>query len=97
VKADKAAIESANAQLNVQQAAVEAARVQLGYTVMRSPIDGRTGDLTVKPGNLVSANNTQLMTIAQVEPIFVTFSVPAVHLSTIKHAASAGRSLKVIW
>jgi multidrug efflux system membrane fusion protein len=96
VKADKAAVESARAQLNVQQAAVGAARVQLGYAAMRSPIDGRTGDLTVKPGNLVTANSTQLMTIAQVEPIFVTFSVPAVHLSTITHAAIAGRSLKVV-
>jgi membrane fusion protein, multidrug efflux system len=96
VKADRAAIESAKAQFNVQQAAVDAARLQLGYAVIRSPIDGRTGDLTVKPGNLVSANTTQLMTIVQVEPIFVTFSVPAVHLATIKNAAPAGRRLKVI-
>jgi multidrug efflux system membrane fusion protein len=96
VKADKAAVESARAQLKVQQAAVDAARVQLNYAVIPSPIDGRTGDLTVKPGNLVSANSTQLMTIAQVEPIFVTFSVPAVHLSTIKRAAAAGKQLKVV-
>jgi multidrug efflux system membrane fusion protein len=96
VKADKAAVDSAKAQLNVQQAAVDAARVQLSYAVMRSPIDGRTGDLTVKPGNLVSANSTQLMTIAQIEPIFVTFSVPAVHLATIKKAALGGQGLKVI-
>jgi multidrug efflux system membrane fusion protein len=96
VKADKAAVESAKAQLQVQQAAVDAARVQLGYSVIRSPIDGRTGDLTVKGGNLISANSTQLMTIAQVEPIFVTFSVPAVNLSTIKKASSAGPGLKVI-
>ncbi|HEY1304760.1 MAG TPA: efflux RND transporter periplasmic adaptor subunit [Vicinamibacterales bacterium] len=96
VKADRAAVESARAQLKVQQAAVDAAKVQLGYTVVRSPIDGRTGDLTVKPGNLVAANTTQLMTVVQVEPIFVTFSVPAVHLATIKRAAAAGRGLKVI-
>jgi multidrug efflux system membrane fusion protein len=73
VKADRAAVESARAQLKVQQSAVDAARLQLGYTVVRSPIDGRTGDLTVKPGNLVAANTTQLMTVVQVEPIFVTF------------------------
>jgi multidrug efflux system membrane fusion protein len=96
VKADKAAVESARAQLKVQQAAVDAARLQLNYAVIRSPIDGRTGDLTVKAGNLVSANSTQLMTIAQVEPIFVTFSVPAVNLATVKKAASAGRKLKVV-
>jgi len=96
VKADRAAVESARAQLKVQQAAVDAAKVQLGYSVVRSPIDGRTGDLTVKPGNLVAASTTQLMTVVQVEPIFVTFSVPAVHLATIKRAAAAGRGLKVI-
>src|SRR5512138_2032405 len=96
VKADRAAVESAQAQMKVQQAAVDAARVQLGYTVIRSPIDGRTGDLAVKPGNLVAANTTQLSTVVQVEPIFVTFSVPEIHLATIKNAAAAGRSLKVV-
>ena len=58
--------------------------MQLGYTVIRSPINGRTGNLTVKVGNLVTANATELMTIAQVEPIYVTFSVPAAHLPAIK-------------
>ena len=95
VKADKAAVESARAQLAVQQSAVNAARVQLDYTTIRSPIDGRTGDLTVKAGNLVTANSTQLMTIAQVEPVFVTFAVPAVHLPTIKRAAT-GQQLDVV-
>jgi multidrug efflux system membrane fusion protein len=38
----------------------------------------------VKSGNLVTANSTELMTIAQVEPVFVTFSVPALHLPAIK-------------
>jgi multidrug efflux system membrane fusion protein len=84
VKADQAAIESARAQLSAQQAMVDTAKVQLEYTAIRSPIDGRTGNLTVKVGNLVSANQTELMTIAQVEPIFVTFSVPAGNLSAIK-------------
>src|SRR5262249_10477613 len=84
VKADKAAIESARAQLVAQQAAVENAKVALGYTVIASPLDGRTGNLAVKPGNLVTANSSELTTIAQIQPIYVTFTVPAVHLSTIK-------------
>jgi len=84
VKADRAAIDSARAQLAAGESAVETARVQLGYTVIRSPIDGRTGNLAVKVGNLVTANQTELMTIAQVEPVFVTFTVPAVHLATLK-------------
>jgi len=96
VKADHAAVDSAKAQLTVQEAAVNAARVQLGYTVIRSPIDGRTGDLTVKAGNLVTGNNTQLMTIAQLEPVFVTFAVPSAHLAAIKKAAAGGVKLTVV-
>jgi multidrug efflux system membrane fusion protein len=84
VKADKAAIESARAQLVAAESAVDTAKVQLGYTSIRSPIDGRTGNLAVKVGNLVTANQTELMTIAQVQPVFVTFTVPAVHLATVK-------------
>ncbi len=84
VKADRAAIESARAQLRAQQSQVDNAKVQLGYTTIASPIDGRTGNLTVKTGNLVTANSTELMTIAQVEPIYVTFSVPAIQLNSVK-------------
>jgi membrane fusion protein, multidrug efflux system len=84
VKADRAAVESARAQLEAQKAAVDNAKVQLGYTTIESPIDGRSGNLTVKTGNLVSANTTELMTIAQVEPIYVTFSIPALQLSTVR-------------
>jgi multidrug efflux system membrane fusion protein len=84
VKADRAAVESAKAQLVAQQAAVDNAKVQLDYTVIPSPIDGRTGNLTVKTGNLVTANSSELMTIAQLEPIYVTFSVPALQLNAVK-------------
>jgi len=90
VKADRAAIESARAQLVAQQAAVDAAKVSLDYTVIRSPLNGRTGVLSVKVGSLVTANNTELTTIARVEPVFVTFSVPAVHLPTIKSHMQGG-------
>jgi len=84
VLADKAAIESAQAELDAAKAAVDSAKVQLGYTSIPSPIDGRTGNLNVKQGNVVGANNVELMTITQVEPIYVTFSVPEAQLSDIK-------------
>lgn len=84
VKADQAAVESARAQLGAQQAAVDTAAVQLTYTVIRSPINGRTGNLTMKPGNLATANTTELTTIAQVEPVYVTFAVPATRLAAIR-------------
>jgi multidrug efflux system membrane fusion protein len=84
VEADKANVDSAKAQLIAQEAMVENARLQLGYTVISSPIDGRTGNLAVKVGSLITANQLEMITIARVEPIYVTFAVPAVHLATIK-------------
>ncbi|MES1255530.1 MAG: efflux RND transporter periplasmic adaptor subunit [Acidobacteriota bacterium] len=96
VKADKASVESARAQLTAQQAAVDTAKVQLSYCVLRSPIDGRMGDVTVKAGNLVTANTSQIMTIAQIQPVFVTFAVPATHLPTIKAHSSGRDKLSVV-
>ena len=84
VKADVAAVESAKAQLVAQRAAVDNAKLQLAYTSIVAPISGRTGNLTMKGGNLVTASVTELVTIARVEPVLITFSVPAVHLTAIK-------------
>ena len=66
VLADKAAIESARAQIVASKAAVETATVQMSYTAIRSPIDGRTGNIAVKQGNVVAANTSDLMTITEV-------------------------------
>jgi multidrug efflux system membrane fusion protein len=93
--ADKAAVESAKQQVTVQQSVVEGAKVQLSYTIIPSPIDGRTGNNTVKVGNLVTANGAELVTIAQLQPIYVTFAVPAAHLPSIKHQI-AGEPLPVV-
>src|SRR5205823_6441437 len=49
------------------------------------------GNLSVKVGNLVTANQTELITIAQVQPVFVTFTVPAIHLATVKQHVSGDR------
>ena len=89
VKADEASVASARAQLTAQQSAIDNAKLQLAYTVIRAPISGRTGNLTMKPGNLAAANTTELTTIAEIEPVFVTFSVPASHLPEIKGNAHA--------
>ena len=91
VAADQAAIESAKAAIGAGEAAVQQVRVQMGYTTIRSPIDGRTGNLTVKLGNVVTANNMDLMTIVQVEPIYVTFSVPEAQLNAIKNFMGRGK------
>jgi multidrug efflux system membrane fusion protein len=84
VAADKAAIESAKASIGASKAAIENARIQLGYTKIASPINGRTGAVAVKQGNVVQANSMDLTTINQVEPIYVTFSVPEAQLAAVK-------------
>jgi membrane fusion protein, multidrug efflux system len=91
ILADRAAIESANAQIGSSKAAIENAIVQLSYTTIKSPIDGRTGNLTVKQGNVASANTMELVTIAEVTPIYVTFSVPESQLTDIKRYMAQGK------
>ena len=83
VRADEAAIQSAQATVKATEAAGENAKVTMGYTVIRSPLNGRTGNLDVKLGNVIGANSS-LMTINQVEPIYVTFSVPEDQLNLIR-------------
>ncbi len=77
------------------KAAVETAKINLEYTKIYSPINGRTGTVGVKEGNLVKANDVPiLVTINQIEPIYVTFSIPEQQLAELKQY-SAQRTLKV--
>jgi multidrug efflux system membrane fusion protein len=89
--ADQAAVRSAEAAVGAGRAAVANARVQLSYATISSPIDGRTGNLALKEGNLVTANSTDLVTINQIKPIYATFSVPEAHLPAIKRYMAQGQ------
>ena len=91
VLADKAAIDSARAQIAADRAAIQTAKVNLSYTAIVTPIDGRTGNLMVKKGNVVSTNQTNLITITQIEPIYVTFAVPEANLADIKKYMAMGK------
>lgn len=91
IEADRAAIDSARADAGATRASIENLKVQLSYTAIHSPIGGRTGNLNVKQGNLVTANTTELMTINQVQPIYVTFAVPEARLADIKQHMAGGR------
>ena len=84
-----------DASVRADQAAIAEAKLELGYCTIRSPIDGRTGSLLVHPGNLVKANDTSLVVINQIHPIYVTFSVPEQYLPQIK-ARAAREKLGVI-
>src|SRR5215475_3990585 len=86
VKADKANVETAKKAIEADRAAVQSARLQLSFTTIRAPIDGRTGSLVVHQGNLVKADDTTpLVVINQVNPIRVTFSAPERQLSEIRN------------
>jgi len=67
------------------EAVVENAKLQLGYTSIYSPISGRTGTILIDQGNMIKANddNKSLVVIEQVQPIYVSFSVPEANLSQI--------------
>jgi len=85
LRADEAAIDSAKASLNVDKAALETAKLNLAYCTIRSPIDGRAGSLLVQAGNLVKANDTTaLVNINQMQPVYVTFSVPEQLLNEVR-------------
>ena len=82
------------ATVQADAAAIENARVQLAYCFIRSPIDGRTGSLLVQSGNVVKANDATLVTINQVVPIRVSFSIPEQYLADVRKYKAAG-TLKV--
>ena len=89
-RADQAALESARASVSADRAAVEKAKLDLGYCVIRSPIDGRTGSLQVKVGTLIKANaDTPMVTINQIYPAYVSFSVPEDQLTAIRRSMTA--------
>jgi multidrug efflux system membrane fusion protein len=92
LQADRAAVEFANAAIRSDKAAIENARLDLGYCTIRSPMIGRTGNVVVHRGNIVKANeNPPLVVITQIQPIYVSFSVPEQHLSDIKQHMAAGK------
>ena len=78
------------ASVMADEAAVSRARLNVEYTAMRSPIDGQTGNLLVKAGNIVKAPDDTLLTINQVHPIYVTFSVPEQDLPAIRRGMREG-------
>jgi multidrug efflux system membrane fusion protein len=94
VQADRAARANAEAAVLADRAAVENAKLQLSYCSIHSPMDGRTGSLIVQEGNIVKENDANLVVINQINPIFVTFSVPEQYLGEIKKYMRAG-TLKV--
>ena len=93
VEADQAAVATARALVRADEQLVETARLNLAYTEIRSPVDGRTGSLMLHEGNVVRSGGTSdstLLVINQIQPIYVSFTVPQQQLSEIKKYMQAG-------
>ena len=96
--------ETASAQTKVlsaaivaDHAAIDIAKLQVSYTEISSPLDGKTGKILVPPGNLVKANDTgALVVINQLQPIAVDFSLPQQDLPSLQKRMARNKLLVTI-
>lgn len=86
----RATVAQLEAQLNFDQATIDAARVQLEYTTIRSPVNGRVGLRLVDIGNLVQTSSTGIVVVTQIRPINVVFTLPQQALPQVREALAAG-------
>jgi len=89
IRTNSAALEAA---VSADKAAVENAQLQLEYCSIYSPLTGRTGSLISYQGNLIKANSdSSMVVINQIQPVYVTFSIPDKYISEIKKYMAAGK------
>lgn len=85
------AAKAAEATVQVAEAAVKSAKLQLEYCVIRASIDGRPGKALVTAGNVVTANQTDLVIVNQIAPVEVTFSVAEQQLKAVQQSMANGK------
>ena len=96
VATQQATVHQNEGTVKVDQGTLEAAKVNVDYTQIRAPIDGRVGLRAVDPGNIVQANGTtSLLTITQIQPITVIFTIPEDYISDIITQTRIGKKLRV--
>ncbi len=89
----QALVQQLEAQLRADQAAIDSARTTLDYATIRSPINGRAGIRLVDVGNLLRASDqTGIVVITQLKPIFVVFTLPQQALGTVQMAQARGEA-----
>lgn len=87
----RAQVAQLQAQIKGDQATIENAQVQLGYTMIRSPVDGRVGFRRVDAGNIVHATDTNgIVVVTQTRPINVIFTLPEDQLHGVVQAMAKG-------
>jgi multidrug efflux system membrane fusion protein len=96
VDTQRAMVNRLTAMIAGDDAAIETAQLNLGYCTLTAPFDGRVGLRLVDPGNLVHATDTNgIVTLTQVRPITLVFTLPQQYLSSIVEAM-AQRKLPVV-
>ena len=87
----KALVQQLEAQVRADQAAIDSAKTTLDYATIRSPINGRAGIRLVDVGNLLRAGDqTGIVVITQLKPIYVIFTLPQQSLLAVQKAEKAG-------
>jgi multidrug efflux system membrane fusion protein len=81
--------------IEADKAAVETAQLQLNWCTIQSPINGKIGLRLVDPGNIITANTTNLVIINQFQPIAVYFTLPEDELPQVLHKLAAEKRLAV--
>ena len=85
-----ATVDALTATVALDQATIDTAKVNLAFTDIRAPIDGRTGQRLVDVGNVLQANQAvPLVNITRIKPIFVNFTVPQDVTDAIRRAQAA--------
>ncbi|AXC15923.1 putative Co/Zn/Cd efflux system membrane fusion protein [Acidisarcina polymorpha] len=90
-RADQAAVEAAAGTIRADRARLAETQLQLHFTDVVAPISGRAGAVTVKTGNMVRDNDTTLVTLLQLAPIYVTFGIPEQSLPEVRRLNAAGQ------
>jgi len=83
-------VDGLRGQLAVNQAAADASRVALSFGEITAPIAGRTGAIAVHPGSLVQPSGAALLSITQIDPINVSFTLPEHELAALQQAVAKG-------
>jgi multidrug efflux system membrane fusion protein len=92
VDQQRAAVAKGEALVEADQAAIQSAQVQLDYTTITAPFDGRVGIRGVDAGNIVRpSDTTPIATLTQHQPISVLFSLPEAQLAQLRKAQAAGQ------
>jgi multidrug efflux system membrane fusion protein len=87
----RAQVAQFEAQVAADQGAIDAARTQLSFTTIRSPINGRVGLRLVDQGNIVRAGDaTGIVTVSQLQPIALVFTLPQQELGRVQEAMARG-------